>query len=74
MKPQVTPEELARVSAYWEWVKAIGCEHTTLTFSIDQPVCSDCKRPVKILSDLQLEEMRRPTPDTPTTTKETDHA
>jgi hypothetical protein len=59
-----SPVEIARVAEYWRRVKALGCNHESLTFDGAHPdllVCGgECGRPIHILSDFQLEERLKP--------------
>ncbi len=58
-----TADEISRVGAYWQRVKDMACDHPTLTFgsisSPDTPHCADCKRPLQILSDIQVDDRRK---------------
>lgn len=56
-----TQEEIARVAEYWNRVKFLACQHPSMTFDSihpDRPKCGACDRPLHILSDFQLDEMR----------------
>lgn len=57
-----TAEELSRVAEYWRRVKAMTCEHPTFTTGMgDGLTCGgDCGRPLRVLSDVQIEEIKRP--------------
>jgi ribosomal protein S27E len=58
MKPPSTAE-LQKVAAYWQWVKAMGCEHPEMVFTHPgPPTCGECGHPLRILSDVQIEAMR----------------
>lgn len=56
-----TQDEIQRVGAYWQRVKALVCEHPEMVFDGvgEDPRCGDCGRPLRILSDIQIEEMRK---------------
>jgi len=55
-----TQDEIERVAAHWERVRALACTHPEITFHGPQepPTCSECQRPVQFLSDIQVEEIR----------------
>lgn len=59
-----TQDEIQRVAAHWRRVKALGCTHPTLTFGthLNAPECRECGRPIRALSDIQIEEMKRRAP------------
>lgn len=52
-------EEIQRVGQYWAHVEALLCKHETIVFSYGEgPTCEKCGRPVEMLSDLQIEDMK----------------
>lgn len=55
-----TSEEIRRVAEYWQRVEVLNCTHPGWVFGsgADGPVCSKCRQPVRILTDIQLEQMR----------------
>lgn len=58
-----TTEELERVAAYWRKVAALVCEHPSITFGARrrmEPTCEKCDRPVRMMSDIQIENLRNP--------------
>lgn len=56
-----TTEELARVAAYWVKVRALTCQHPEITFGRGvEPTCTKCDRPVRMMSDVQIENLRKP--------------
>lgn len=56
-----TQDEIRRVAEYWRRVGDLTCAHEELTFERDTagPVCAKCRRPIRLLSDIQIEEMKR---------------
>lgn len=54
-----TADELRRVAEHWRRVEALVCTHETLMFdsSCSGPTCADCQRPLRILSDIQIEQL-----------------
>jgi hypothetical protein len=55
-----TPDEFQRVAAYWTKVERLVCDHPEITFGVEStPSCSKCGRPVRMLSDIQIEELRQ---------------
>lgn len=54
-----TIEEIQKVAAYWQHVEDMACEHPEVTFTYDEPIsCGQCRRPIRMLSDVQIEELR----------------
>ena len=62
-EPYVPPtqDEIRRVADHWERVKAMSCQHPEIEFhgQHEPPKCSACGRPIRMLSDYQIEELRR---------------
>lgn len=47
---------LVRVAVHQQWQQAMSCQHPSITFGFgEEPKCSDCERPVKHLSDVQIQ-------------------
>lgn len=58
---QPSMEELERVAAYWRKVAALVCGHPSITFGGGvEPTCGQCDRPVRMMSDIQIENLRKP--------------
>jgi hypothetical protein len=54
-------EEIQRVARYWQWVGDMACQHETITYAYGEPpACSDCGRPLRVLSDVQIEDLKNP--------------
>jgi len=59
-------EEIDRVARYWQRVKEIACQHPELVFEDGTTMtCGHCRRPIRMMSDTQIEEIRRHAADTP---------
>lgn len=57
----VTPDVLSRFAAHWNRVNLLVCDHADeLQMSPDGITCAKCDQPLKMMSEIQLEEVRRP--------------
>lgn len=59
-----TPDEIERVGRYWAKVQMLTCEHSgeiTLTShkGEGQAICSQCDQPLRFMSEIQIEELRK---------------
>lgn len=55
-------EEIQRVGRHWQRVAALVCKHTEWTYNTHGDngwTCGDCDRPLRVLSDIQIEEMTK---------------
>lgn len=59
-----TADELRRVAEYWQWTRDLACEHPEVTFSSggSPPTCSECGRPLRWMSDVQIDAYREQKP------------
>lgn len=61
LQPLPSPDQdlLRRVACHQQWQRAMSCTHTTVTFRYaEDPACSDCDRPMKFLSDVQIADIK----------------
>lgn len=53
-----THDEIHRVADYWQKVEALACRHEAIIHTHDSVECSSCGRPVRVLSDVQIEDLK----------------
>lgn len=53
-----THDEIQRVADYWQKVEALACRHEAIIHTHDSVECSSCGRPVRVLSDVQIEDLK----------------
>lgn len=60
--PAPTPDDFtarARIETYRRYQEELNCTHPEVIFtSSEPPTCSACKRTVKLLSDIQVDQQR----------------
>jgi hypothetical protein len=61
-QPRPTPTQtlIQRVAVHQRWQKAMLCTHPSVVISGSDPLmCGECDRPLRFLSDLQIEDIKR---------------
>ncbi len=51
---------VVRVGLHHQWEQDMQCRHSSYTITHDAITCGDCDRPLQVLSDIQVRELRHP--------------